>query len=1002
MSQLNPSFDSISNKDDFPYLMSIIRRYQQHVHFLEDPVAPRVLSRAEERLGMKIPPFLKRFYFRWNGADLFKSHLQIRGVMQLTAVSKKYQHIILFAYQDEGTKWAYAEDGRESFVFGIWEDGLFQPLFNSFMDWLHCGLHYFAEGPFLNDWKERFQIARGKEYLQLQKANELLKVGERTKAVQFLQEISQALVPARIVLGDALYHQDMEAGVNCYQEALRMLEFPLPYQEYVPSSTWLNRLEKHLDADELYADLIELWNERLEAPRTSYECEIIEKIALMIKRLSFQKAWNSEGEKRSEQLSFILGFSKTLEIKGAGFLIEAREKMLSWNLKYYPYAIQLEIAKMYFFYGEYDWAEQLLRPLHTAPIEIQQKRDLLIGRIICQQKENWGLEILFPILEKSEDTKILAEVCLLSARYYLRFEDQDEALQALEEAEAFLREIEAPRLECEFLLIHGLLASQQNLINYAFDLFSKAQTKAEEIKDVLLFGEALVHTGDVYRRSLGDSKAVDYYQEAKELFRKYHCRFGWERVAYKLGELAQDGAQLVEVYKIAKDISDVQGVLRVEQTLRELKFDAKEPPLLSWFLQEIKSRQGERAAAQRCKAPFLRKDADRPERRLASLRKGFAQCDVSILTILEEKILFYLPKLQESELSSSNHDLLDFIAALDLVNAHPSSKAVEIILKIIEKGLFGLAKQGFVQILARTKNIPVSIGLLSFLGDPESSFDTRIMAVEILGWRKEETALPLLVELLHNTKSSRMKREVILSLGRIGNRSVVSDLLRHTEDSKISAEMSLSLLLLGEHSALDWHAQSLAAGIQGKNVHLGQLVGRYGGAAYLLLLRNVIQKNEESKTLKSAIHGLGYLGDPTVVPFLIDLTGLREESMSKAASEALELITGHYEGTEEFLLRRRWEEWWRLNQHNFEAGVRYRLGELMSPELLINALKDDDLVDRLAAYDELVISTGTQLPFDAEGDWWVQKKQIAQWEEWWSENQQTFELGRWYFDGKIL
>ena len=1005
MSQPIPSFDTVSSKYDFPYLMSILRRYQQHVHYLEDPVAPRVLSRAEERLGMKIPPSLRNFYLRWNGADLFMSHLQIREVMQLTAVSRKHKHIILFAYQEEGTKWAYAEDGRDGFVFGIWKNEQFLPLFSSFTDWLKCGLHYFSEGPFLDPWKERYTLAEGKAYLQLHRARQLLREDQLALATEILQEISleQVLIPARIALGDALYHTDREASANCYQEALQLLSFPLPYQEYVPSIDWLDRLEEQLPTEVLYDELLALWNHRMESTRTVYECQIIEKIALIIARLSFQKAWNAEGEERSKHLSFILGFSKTLEIKGAGFLIEAREKLVSWGLDYYPYAIQLEIARMYFFYGEYDWAEQRLRSLYDAPPALQHQRDLLIGRIICQQKENWGLDILFPLLDAAEDPRILSEVCLLSARYYLQFGDQVEALQALEEAESFAGEFEDTRLDCEFLIIQGLLATEQNLINYAFELFAKAQKKATEAQDVLLYGEALVHMGDIYRRSLGDDKAIELYQEAESLFCEYHCRFGWERVSLKLGELAGNGSQLLEVYKIAKDISDVQGVLQAEKALRELQFEYKEPSLLSWFLQEIRTRQGERASAQRCKAPFIRKDADRPERRLGNLRKGFSLCDVSILDELEEKILFYLPKLQESELSSSNHDLLAFMAALDLVNSHPSSKAVEIILKIIERGnLFGLAKEGFVQILSRTKNIPVSIGLLSFLENPESSFDTRIMAVEILGWRREEAAIPFLIMLLHDTKSSRMRREVVKSLGRIRNRKVVPELLRHTNDTQISGELSLALLLLGEHSALDWHAQSLAAGMNRKNVHLGSLVGRYGGSAYLLLLRNITQGDEEPEILKNAVHGLGYLGDPSVVPFLINLTGLREETISKAASEALELITGHYEGTEEFLLRRRWEEWWRLNQHNFESGVRYRLGKLMSPALLIHSLKNDDLLERLSAYDELVISTGVQLGFDPEGDWWLQKKQIAKWEKWWDENQNNFEEGKWYFDGKAL
>ena len=1005
MSQPMHSFDTIPNFDGFPYLGSIIERYQQHVHYLEDPVADRILNETEERLGMKLPPYLRKFYSKWNGGDLFKSNLQIRKVMQLTVVNKNNKHIILFAHQEGGPKWVYTEDGAGGFVFGTWTQETFQPLFSSFSDWLDCCLHYFAEGPFVNALEEYFKNAESKDYLKIERAKAFLEVGKTKRALKLLQGISteQGLVPARILLGDALFEQDSEAAINCYEEALRLLSFPLPYQEYVPSTAWLSRLEELSDPESLRLDLLILWNEGISEPRSQYECELIEQIVLMLQRLSFQKAWNSEGEERTSYLSSILGFSKITEIKGAGLLIEARERLLSWSLGYSADALQLEIAKMYFFYGEYDWAEQQLRTLHNASKSIQDQRSLLIGRIISQQKENWGLDILFPILESSEDPKILAEACLLSARYYLRFGEQEQASQALEEVKSFLLEIRSPSLEAEYLLIQGLLFSEENLINAAFDAFTKAEIKARQAMNVLLCGEALVHKGDVYRRSLGDAKAVEYYRAARELFADNHCLFGWERVSFKLGELIGNGTQILESYKIAKSIDDVQGVLQAEQALKDLGIEHKEGSILNWFLQEIKKRQGERNAAQRSKAPFLRKDADRPERRLSNIRNAFALCDESILDELKDKILFYLPKLQESELSSSNHDLLDFLAALDLVTAHQSSKAVEIILQIIEKGdLTGLAKQGFVQILSRTKNIPVSVGLLSFLSDSESDFLTKLMAIEILGWRRERSALPLIVEILHQSKSIKMRRQVILSLGRIGDRSVVPDLLEYIDDTVFSTEISLSLLLLGEHSALDWHAQSLASGIKGKNVHLGQLVGRYGGSAYLLLLKNIIQNHEEAEILQHAIHGLGYLGDCRVVPFLIELTGFREESMSKAASEALELITGHYEGIDEFLLRNRWREWWKEMSYAFKEGHRYRSGKEMSPELLIAALKDDDLLVRLAAYDELVISTGTQLSFDAEGDWWAQQKQISAWENWWTQNQQNVVAGRWYFDGRLL
>ena len=47
MSQPMPSFDTMPNFDAFPYLGTIIQRYQQHVHSLEGPVAERILNETE-------------------------------------------------------------------------------------------------------------------------------------------------------------------------------------------------------------------------------------------------------------------------------------------------------------------------------------------------------------------------------------------------------------------------------------------------------------------------------------------------------------------------------------------------------------------------------------------------------------------------------------------------------------------------------------------------------------------------------------------------------------------------------------------------------------------------------------------------------------------------------------------------------------------------------------------------------------------------------------------
>ena len=128
------------------------------------------------------------------------------------------------------------------------------------------------------------------------------------------------------------------------------------------------------------------------------------------------------------------------------------------------------------------------------------------------------------------------------------------------------------------------------------------------------------------------------------------------------------------------------------------------------------------------------------------------------------------------------------------------------------------------------------------------------------------------------------------------------------------------------------------------------------------------------------------------------MTGLRDRNKATAASYALELITGHHENTEEYLLRARWQSW--LEEHNkWVPNVRYRNGRPMSPSQLIEDLEHDDRLVRSSAYDELVITTGVHLAFDVDGSWRTQKAQIAAWKSWWKENQSTYPIGRWVLHG---
>ena len=59
----------------------------------------------------------------------------------------------------------------------------------------------------------------------------------------------------------------------------------------------------------------------------------------------------------------------------------------------------------------------------------------------------------------------------------------------------------------------------------------------------------------------------------------------------------------------------------------------------------------------------------------------------------------------------------------------------------------------------------------------------------------------------------------------------------------------------------------------------------------------------------------------------------------------------------------------------------------------------DDPWTRRTAHDELVITSGQNRPFDADGPWRVQQAHLRSWQEWWRESGGRLRPGRWYLDG---
>jgi HEAT repeat protein len=357
-------------------------------------------------------------------------------------------------------------------------------------------------------------------------------------------------------------------------------------------------------------------------------------------------------------------------------------------------------------------------------------------------------------------------------------------------------------------------------------------------------------------------------------------------------------------------------------------------------------------------------------------------------------------KLEAAPSRPGDPRIAEYIAAVDLLAHHPSYEAANILLEQLFAGrATGLAARGLQGAITRSPNIALVDALLEAVETgTEPVAITR--AAEILGWRRERAAIPHLQRLVQENKPINVRRAALMALGRLGATDTVDDIARALEAPQLAEDAAVALLLLGDRRGVDFHGQVLSRGENTKTGVAGEIVGKYGGPNYLLLLLAAIDRNRDE--CLGAIQALGYLGDPRAVAKLIEATGASSPRTRAVASHSLEILTGHAESIEEPQLRTRSERWWRENSANFNDGVRYRSGRMMAPALLIERLGDDDFTTRRASYDELVITSGINLPFDADGPWRVQLTHRQAWTEWWNAHRDSLPVGRWLFHGEIV
>jgi HEAT repeat protein len=421
---------------------------------------------------------------------------------------------------------------------------------------------------------------------------------------------------------------------------------------------------------------------------------------------------------------------------------------------------------------------------------------------------------------------------------------------------------------------------------------------------------------------------------------------------------------------------------------------------IGWHLERAAQHARDRTNAHRARPPLTRADAERPERRLGAHRLSIANCDTRVVHTLAGHLDGVARGLERMRRGGSDPTLARYIATVDLIAAHRSYDAAEVLLRqLLEVRPQDQPGRALVAAMARSPNAAMVDGLLEAL---EGGFDPEGMAAaaEVLGWRRETAAAGVLRKLVHKSQHRSVRKAAVVALGRIGDEDAIDVLLQLLDEGDLSEETSTALLLLGEWRGVDARAQTLARRQPTKHRSLGEIVGRYGGPNYLLLLYRAVEATDA--TGLGAVHGLGYLGDPRAVSRLIDVLAHRDPIRAQVASGALELITGHHEDPEESLLRNRWMTWWDRHKQDFRDGQRYRHGQAFTPGLLVERLDHKDAVVRRTSYDELVISTGHRLPFDAEGPYRIQQAHLRAWREWWDAHRTSFPSGGWFFHGERI
>ena len=278
---------------------------------------------------------------------------------------------------------------------------------------------------------------------------------------------------------------------------------------------------------------------------------------------------------------------------------------------------------------------------------------------------------------------------------------------------------------------------------------------------------------------------------------------------------------------------------------------------------------------------------------------------------------------------------------------------------------------------------------------PTAPPELAALKAEVLGYQHIPAQAELL-QALPNTPAPFLPA-IIRALGRLNTYSAREALYPylHHQDPLVHTATLHTLLRLGERQALHYAACDTNHPI---------LLGLCGNQSSTPLL---LEGARDGAASAECLVALGLLGDPAAVDTLFDALSTEH---ALAAVLALQLMLGmpmnpddNVDDIQELWQQPEyWPPWRDMYRSRLQPGVRYRVGQACTPQVLLAALVDEYTPQRARQLtaEELVIRYALDWPFATDLPVAQQRQLLEQTRL--AEQTGTFQSGVWYFGARII